>query len=246
MTRSTLLTTHKVPITNFNALASQLRQAGAKFRSSIQKQEATIVFSELPSKALSILECSANLQGTHEADFNVQTPIESSVSTPTQVSCTTQETSDFPSNMESPETQEVIRQETEQVLGETELTEVNKTTEFVEVTEESSMDDLVETTTRESLESVESTADTMDSTRQTAMDDLESVENAVELMESNRENSMDHPVEAFNLATEQQLLELSKTKLKKLANKYGIEGRAKMEHHEIAAALANRVPVNNL
>lgn len=108
------------------------------------------------------------------------------------------------------------------------------------------MDDLVETTTRESVECLETTTEPIDSTRPTAIDDLESVGNAIELVESNREISMDDPVEAFDLATEQQLLELSKTKLKKLANKYGVEGRTKMEHYEIAAALANRVPVNNL
>ena len=245
MTRSTLLTTHKVPITNFNALASQLRQAGAKFRSSIQKQEATIVFSELPSKALSILEYSANLQVDREADFNVETPTESSVFTPTQASCTKQETFEFPSNMEFPENQEVIYQN-ELAIAETQLTEVNQTTVLVELSEESSMDDLVETTTQETVECLETTAKPMASTRSTATDDLEFVGNAIELVESNREISMDDPVEAFDLATEQQLLELSKTKLKKLANKYGIEGRTKMEHHEIAAALANRVPVNNL
>lgn len=246
MNRSTLLPTHKVPIDNFNTLASQLREAGAKFRSSIHKQDATIVFSQLPDKALSILESDANFQETCEADL--------SNSTLTQVSNIARETSEFASNMELAKRQKVSHYEAEQVLAETQLTEVDNTTESVEVTGEISMDELGEITPRESVEIVESselnsmdnlieaTAPEIVESVEDAPEFVESGESALELVESIEKTSMDIP----NLATEQQLLELSKTKLKKLANKYGIEGRTKLPHQELAAALANKVPLDDL
>ncbi len=75
MTHSRLLPTHKVSLLGFNSLASQLRQAGAKFRSSIHKSCATIVFSELPEKARTILEDIANLQEMGEVLENIEHPI---------------------------------------------------------------------------------------------------------------------------------------------------------------------------
>lgn len=238
MGHPTLLPTHKVPIDNFNALASQLRQAGAKFRSSIHKQDATIVFSQLPDKALSILESGANSQDTERADL--------SSSTLTQVSNIAQETSEFASNMELAKRQEVSDEETEQMLAKTQLTEVDNTTESVEVTGEISMDELAGITPRESVDIVESSEpNSMDNLIEGSAPEIaESVEDAPEFVESG-ENAVEF-VESTTLATEQQLLELSKTKLKKLANKYGIEGRTKLEHHELAAALVNKVPINNL
>ncbi|MFB2916864.1 MULTISPECIES: hypothetical protein [Aerosakkonema] len=238
MGHSTLLPTHKVPIDNFNTLASQLRQAGAKFRSSIHKQDATIVFSQLPDKALSILESGANFQETCETDL--------SSFTLTQISNIAQETSEFASNRELIERQEVSHYKAEQVLAETQLTEVDNTTESVEVTGKILMDELVEITPRESVEIVESTEQhSMDNLIETTAPEIvESVEDAPEFVES-VENAVEL-VESTTLATKEQLLELSKTKLKKLANKYGIEGRTKLEHHELAAALANKVPFDNL
>ncbi|MBD3557517.1 hypothetical protein H6S82_01370, partial [Planktothrix sp. FACHB-1355] len=242
----TLLPTHKVPIDNFNTLASQLRQAGAKFRSSIHKQDATIVFSQLPDKALSILESGANFQENCKADLSSPTL--------TQVSNIARETSEFTSNIEFVERQEVSHSETELLLAETQLTEVDNTTESVEVTGEISLDELVGITPRESVDIVESSEpNSMDNLIEGSAPEIaesvedsekfvESGESALELVESIEKTSMDIP----NLATEQQLLELSKTKLKKLANKYGIEGRTKLEHHELAAALANKVPLDNL
>ncbi|MBD2185555.1 hypothetical protein H6S82_01645 [Planktothrix sp. FACHB-1355] len=246
MGHPTLLPTHKVPIENFNTLASQLRQAGAKFRSSIHKQDATIVFSQLPSQALSILESGANFQETCEADL--------SGSTLTQVSNIARETSEFASNMEFPERQEVSQHEAEQVLAETQLTEVDNTTESMEVTGEILMDELGKITIRESVEIVESSEpNSMDNLIETTVPEIvesvedvpeffESGESALELVESIEKTSMVIP----NLATEQQLLKLSKTKLKKLANKYGIEGRTRLEHHELVAALVNKVSLDNL
>ncbi|MBD2180351.1 hypothetical protein [Aerosakkonema funiforme] len=246
MGHPTLLPTHKVPIDNFNTLASQLRQAGAKFRSSIHKQDATIVFSQLPDKALSILESGANFQENCKADLSSPTL--------TQVSNIARETSEFTSNIEFVERQEVSHSETELLLAETQLTEVDNTTESVEVTGEISLDELVGITPRESVDIVESSEpNSMDNLIEGSAPEIaesvedsekfvESGESALELVESIEKTSMDIP----NLATEQQLLELSKTKLKKLANKYGIEGRTKLEHHELAAALANKVPLDNL
>lgn len=218
MTRSTLLTTHKVPINNFNYLASQLRQAGAKFRSSIQKQEATIVFSQLPSNALSILESSVPIQQFEPTDLDVESSIESSHSTLAGSNDVAPFIPESPSNMESSEHQEKIPQEAAQALAEIQQIKVDKTTAFVDLIEESSMDNLVETTTDESVESEE-------------------------IAEPIREFSTD---DGSKIATEQQLLELSKTKLKKLANKYDIAGRSKLSHSELAAALANKVPLDNL
>lgn len=218
MTHSTLLTTHKVPISNFNYLASQLRQAGAKFRSSIQKQEATIVFSQLPSNALSILESSVPNQQFEPTDLDVESSMQSSHSTLTGSNKVVQFIPESPSNMESSEHQDKIAQEAAPALAEIQPIEVDKTTAFVDLTEESSMDNLVETSTDESVESGE----------------------------------IAEPIGEFSsgddskIATEQQLLELSKTKLKKLANKYDIAGRTKLSHQELAAALANKVTLNNL
>ncbi|MFB2921558.1 MULTISPECIES: hypothetical protein [Aerosakkonema] len=246
MGHPTLLPTHKVPIDNFNTLASQLRQAGAKFRSSVRKQDATIVFSQLPDKALSILESGANFQDTCEADLNLEPPTDLSGSTLTQVSSITQETSEFASNMELAERQEVSHYKAEQVLAKTQLTEVDNTTESVEISGEILMDELVEITPRESVEIAEpSEQHSRDNLIEaTAPEIVESVEDAPEFVES-VENAVEL-VESTTLATEEQLLSLSKTKLKKLANKYGIEGRTKLEHHELAAALANKVPFDNL
>lgn len=218
MNRSTLLNTHKVPISNFNYLASQLRQAGAKFRSSIQKQEATIVFSQLPSNALSILESSVPIQQFEPTDLDVESSIESSHSTLTGSNKVAPFIPESPSNMESSEHQDKIPQEAAQALAEIQQIQVDKTTAFVDLTEESSRDNLVETSTDESVESGE----------------------------------IAKPIGEFSsgddskIATEQQLLELSKTKLKKLANKYDIAGRTKLSHSELAAALANKVPLDNL
>lgn len=222
MTRSTLLTTHKVPISNFNYLASQLRQAGAKFRSSIQKQEATIVFSQLPSNALSILESSVPTGQFEPTDLDVELSMESSHSTFTESNKVAQFIPESLSNMETSEHQEKIPQEAEEALGQIQPIEVDKTTAFVDLIEESSMDTLVQTTTDESVESGEI---------------------AVELVEPIGEFSSD---DGSKIATEQQLLELSKTKLKKLANKYDIAGRSKLSHSELAAALANKVTLDNL
>lgn len=218
MTRSTLLTTHKVPISNFNYLASQLRQAGAKFRSSIQKQEATIVFSQLPSNALSILESSLPTGQFEPTDLDVESSMESSHSTLTGSNKVAQFIPKSPSNMESSEHQEKIPQEAAPALAEIQPIEVDKTTGFEDLIEGSSMDTLVETTTDESVESGE-------------------------IVEPIGEFSSD---DGSKIATEQQLLELSKTKLKKLANKYDIAGRTKLSHQELAAALANKVPLDNL
>ncbi|WP_226592496.1 hypothetical protein [Microseira wollei] len=55
------------------------RQAGAKFRSSIHKSNATLVFSELPEKARTILEDIANLQDMGEALENIDPPIDPEV-----------------------------------------------------------------------------------------------------------------------------------------------------------------------
>lgn len=222
MTHSTLLTTHKVPITNFNYLASQLRQAGAKFRSSIQKQEATIVFSQLPSNALSILESSVPTGQFEATDLDVESSMESSHSTLTGSNNVAQFIPESPSNMESSEHEEKVPQEAAPALAEIQAIEVDKTTGFEDLIEETLMDNLVEPTTDESVESGEI---------------------AVELVEPIGEFSSDN---GSKIATEQQLLELSKTKLKKLANKYDIAGRTKLSHSELAAALANKVLFDNL
>ncbi|WP_226579703.1 hypothetical protein [Microseira wollei] len=50
-------------------------------------------------------------------------------------------------------------------------------------------------------------------------------------------------VKDSTLVREQQLLKLSKTKLKKLAGEYNISGRNKMEHHSLAAILAEKMQV---
>ncbi len=174
MTHSTLLPTHKVSLSGFNNLASQLRQAGAKFRSSIHKSSATIVFSELPEKARTILEDITNLEDMGEALENIEPPIDSEVE---QV-------------FESPlplEVDEALRDETRNISSPT----------------------------------------------------PEAVENA----ELPGDNSSDRLVKDSTLVTEQQLLKLSKTKLKKLAGEYNIEGRNKMEHHSLAAILAEKMQV---
>ena len=174
MTHSTLLPTHKVSLSGFNNLASQLRQAGAKFRSSIHKSSATIVFSELPEKARTILEDITNLEDMGEALENIEPPIDSEVE---QV-------------FESPlplEVDEALRDETRNISSPT----------------------------------------------------PEAVENA----ELPGDNSSDRLVKDATLVTEPQLLKLSKTKLKKLAGEYNIEGRNKMEHHSLAAILAEKMQV---
>ncbi|GET37731.1 hypothetical protein MiSe_24850 [Microseira wollei NIES-4236] len=60
-------------------IRSDLRAAGAKFRSSIHKSCATIVFSELPEKARTILEDITNLQDMGEALENIEHPIDPEV-----------------------------------------------------------------------------------------------------------------------------------------------------------------------
>ena len=175
MTHSTLLPTHKVSLSGFNILASQLRQAGAKFRSSIHKSCATIVFSELPEKARTILEDITNLQDMGEALENIDPPID-------------------------PEVEQVF----------------------------------------ESPLPLDVDEDLSDETRNiSSPTPLEAVENA----ELPGDNSSDRLVKDSTLVTEQQLLKLSKTKLKKLAGEYNIEGRNKMEHHSLAAILAEKMQV---
>lgn len=204
MSSSTLLITHKVPINNFNDLASQLRQAGAKFRSSIQKQEATIVFSQLPSNALSILESSIPSQQAQPTDSDIESPLESSHSTFTESNNITPFIPQSPSNTKLSEHQETVFPEAKQSLTEIQPIEGHKNTKD---------------------------------------ESVESGEIAVELVEPIGEFSSDY---GSRIATEQQLLELSKTKLKKLASKYDIAGRTKLSHPELATALANKVPLDNL
>ncbi|HBE34659.1 MAG TPA: hypothetical protein DDW76_10260 [Cyanobacteria bacterium UBA11369] len=78
-----------------------------------------------------------------------------------------------------------------------------------------------------------------DETRNISSPTPEAVENA----ELPGDNSSDRLVKDSTLVTEQQLLKLSKTKLKKLAGEYNIEGRNKMEHHSLAAILAEKMQV---
>jgi hypothetical protein len=182
MTHFTLLHTHKVSLSSFNILASQLRQAGAKFRSSIQKSCATIVFSELPEKARAILEDIAKLQEMGEDLENIDHP---------------------------------INPEVEQVFESPLPLEVEQAT-------------------------VENREDSRDETRN--ISSPTSLE-AVEVAQLTRDSSIDGLVKDSTLVTEQQLLKLSKTKLKKLAGEYNISGRNKMEHHSLAAILAEKMQV---
>jgi hypothetical protein len=182
MTHSTLLPTHKVSLSGFNNLASQLRQAGAKFRSSIHKSCATIVFSELPENARTILEDIANLQEMGEVLENIEHP---------------------------------INPEVEQVFESPLPLEVERAT-------------------------VEPREDSGDETRN--ISSPTSLE-AVEVTQLTRDSSIEGLVKDATLVTEEQLLKLSKIKLKKLASEYNIEGRNKMEHHSLAAILADKMQV---
>jgi hypothetical protein len=182
MTHSTFLPTHKVCLSGFNILASQLRQAGAKFRSSIHKSCATIVFSELPEKARAILEDIANLQEMGEAQENIDPPIDPEV---------------------------------EQVFESPLPLEVERAT-------------------------VENREDSRDEPRNiSSPTPLEAVEDA----QLTGDSSIDGLVQDSTLVTDPQLLKLSKTKLKKLGGEYNIEGRNKMEHHSLAAILAEKMQV---
>ena len=143
MNHSTALHTQKVSLSDLNVLAFQLREAGAKFRSTIHKQEAIIVFSTLPTPALSILETIGK-------------------------------------------NQEANRDEESLLAG----------------------------------------------------------EGSQSIQEKGLQLDNEQTIDAF--ATEKQLLKLSKTKLKKLAHQYKIEGRSKLDHEQLVSALANLVPLKNL
>jgi hypothetical protein len=151
------------------------RQAGAKFRSSIHKYCATIVFSELPENPRTILEDIANLQEMGEDLENIDPPTNPEVEQVEVEQATVEKrknSRDEPRNISSPTPLEAV--------------------EDAELTGDSSIDDLVKDST---------------------------------------------------LVTEQHLLKLSKTKLKKLAGEYNISGRNKMEHHSLAAILADKMQV---
>lgn len=187
MNHSTTLYTQKVSLSDLNVLAFQLREAGAKFRSTIHKQEATIVFSALPTPALSILETIGKNQEATNRDEESLLAGEGSQST----------------------------QEKSLKLDNEETTVINT----VELDQQDHLINLKDDQTLESIkESVEPTPEPSSNPNQ--ITDL--------------------------LATEKQLLKLSKTKLKKLAHQYNIEGRSKLDHHQLVSALANRVPLKNL
>lgn len=183
MNHSTTLYTQKVSLSDLNVLAFQLREAGAKFRSTIHKQEATIVFSALPTSALSILGKS------QEANTNEDTLLPEQISASTPEKC-------FKSDPEE--------------------------TTVINGFERENLHDLITLKSDEALQDIK-----------------ESVEPTPEPFSN--EYEVTYPLE-----TEKKLLKLSKTKLKKLAHQYNIEGRSKLDHHQLVSALAHLVPLNKL